>query len=350
MDLHKADDYGEKPTLEDIKRNHIADLKTQAKYGVRFLQYWINEDAGLVFCLMEGPDKDSCVATHQEAHGDIACNVIELKGGDYQIFMGEGKVNEFDITEDAQGALDPGTRSFLVADVICLSPEPFSFNKLKEIALRFKGREVDFNNGRIKFVFNSPSNAVDCARTLHEEFKAMDNEKTQISMTICTGPPVTEHRIIFADVLQLSDCLCDITMNGQITVSSQTVNAYSDGLHDTNNGTYFKILSQKDEKFINILMTALAPMIFTDQFSILNLCKLVGTSQPQLYRKVIALTGRSPNALIHEMRLKKSLRLLNKDFGNVTQVAFASGFNSPSYFTKSFKKRFGTSPANVPKS
>ena len=203
MDLHKADDYGKKPTIEDIKRNHIADLKTQVKYGVRFIQYWINEDAGLVFCLMEGPDKESCIATHQEAHGDMACNVIELKGGDYQIFMGDGRVNEFDITEDVQGALDPGSRTFLFADVISLSQKDF-LQYLKEIALRFRGREVGFNNGRIKFVFNTATVAIACGRTMHDELKRCKMTKQKFPSLFVPGNPLLRETI-FADALRLGD-------------------------------------------------------------------------------------------------------------------------------------------------
>jgi len=118
LDLHKASDYDVKPTIEEIKRNHIADLKTQGKYGVRFIQYWVNEEQGLVFCLMEGPDKESCIATHQEAHGNIACNVIELKGGDYKVFMGDARINEFDITENKDGTFDTGHRTILMTDIV----------------------------------------------------------------------------------------------------------------------------------------------------------------------------------------------------------------------------------------
>src|SRR5688500_13652688 len=99
MDLHRAGDYQVKPTIEEIKRNHIADLKTQAKDGVRFMQYWINEGAGRVFCMTEAPDKDSCMATHQEAQGDMPCNMIELRGGDYEVSMGDGRLNSSDITD-----------------------------------------------------------------------------------------------------------------------------------------------------------------------------------------------------------------------------------------------------------
>ena len=94
-------------------------------------------------------------------------------------------------------------------------------------------------------------------------------------------------------------------------------------------------------------MRTLEPMLGVEQISIEKLSQVVGVSQAQLYRKVMSLTGISPNAFIHELRLRNSLRLVNRDFGNVAQIAFASGFNSPSYFTKSFKKRFQNSPAKL---
>src|SRR2546428_3173734 len=101
MDLHKASDVDDgMPSVEEIKRCHMADLKIQAKYGVRFIQYWINNDAGMFFCLMEGADRESCAAVHQEAHGNMACNIIEVQGGDYNAFMGnESNKNEFDLVE-----------------------------------------------------------------------------------------------------------------------------------------------------------------------------------------------------------------------------------------------------------
>ena len=51
------------------------------KYGVTYHQYWFNEEAGTIYCLMEGPDKESCAATHREANGIIACQIVEVEGG-----------------------------------------------------------------------------------------------------------------------------------------------------------------------------------------------------------------------------------------------------------------------------
>jgi hypothetical protein len=42
-------------------------------------QYWVNEKAGRAYCLMEGPDKESCAATHTEANGFAACQIAEIE-------------------------------------------------------------------------------------------------------------------------------------------------------------------------------------------------------------------------------------------------------------------------------
>ncbi|HKI88702.1 MAG TPA: DUF4242 domain-containing protein, partial [Draconibacterium sp.] len=75
MDFHIIPDV----TIEDVKSAHMADEEVQHKYGVKYHQFWVNEEAGTVFCLMEGPDKEACTATHQEAHGNVACKIEEVE-------------------------------------------------------------------------------------------------------------------------------------------------------------------------------------------------------------------------------------------------------------------------------
>ena len=67
-------------------------------------------------------------------------------------------------------------------------------------------------------------------------------------------------------------------------------------------------------------------------------------SKSQLYRKTIALTGLSPNILLKEFRLERAKQLMKKQRYNIAQITFDSGFTSPSYFTKCFKKQFGLLP------
>jgi AraC-like DNA-binding protein len=67
-------------------------------------------------------------------------------------------------------------------------------------------------------------------------------------------------------------------------------------------------------------------------------------SKSQLYRKTISLTGLSPNILIKEYRLEKAKELMRRQRYTISQITFDSGFTSPSYFTKCFKKKYGLLP------
>src|SRR6188472_2803424 len=85
MDFHKFDSI----TIEDVKTAHMADVAIQDKYGVKYHQFWVNQDAGTVFCLCEGPDKETCELVHQLAHGNKACALTEVESGFYKALMGE---------------------------------------------------------------------------------------------------------------------------------------------------------------------------------------------------------------------------------------------------------------------
>ena len=78
MDVHH---HVEGLTAEAVAGAHKADLATQAKYGVNYLQYWFDEDSGKVFCLVEAPNKEAAEAVHREAHGLVADEITEVKEG-----------------------------------------------------------------------------------------------------------------------------------------------------------------------------------------------------------------------------------------------------------------------------
>jgi len=70
----------------------------------------------------------------------------------------------------------------------------------------------------------------------------------------------------------------------------------------------------------------------------------MGMSRMQLHRKLTALTGQSATAFVRHQRLVKASQLLNSGEA-VSQVAYAVGFSSLSYFTKNFKREFGVAPS-----
>jgi hypothetical protein len=78
MDIHG---HIEGLTADAVAQAHAADLKTQAKYGAKYLRYWFDETTGKVFCLIEAPNKEAAIAVHQEAHGLLADELIEVTEG-----------------------------------------------------------------------------------------------------------------------------------------------------------------------------------------------------------------------------------------------------------------------------
>lgn len=65
----------------DVAQAHLADLKTQDKYDVRYLRYWLDEPNGKVFCLVEAPSADAAANVHREAHGLVADDVFQVQEG-----------------------------------------------------------------------------------------------------------------------------------------------------------------------------------------------------------------------------------------------------------------------------
>jgi hypothetical protein len=79
LDVHNLEPG--KVTFDAVADAHQKDLKTQGKYGVSFLKYWVDEAQGKVYCLAESPDSAAMVNAHKEAHGLVPDLVKEVTDG-----------------------------------------------------------------------------------------------------------------------------------------------------------------------------------------------------------------------------------------------------------------------------
>jgi hypothetical protein len=66
---------------KDVADAHMKDLQEQAKHGVNYKSYWVDETAGKIFCLVEAPDAESARKVHEEAHGLVADDITEVQEG-----------------------------------------------------------------------------------------------------------------------------------------------------------------------------------------------------------------------------------------------------------------------------
>ena len=63
---------------DDVAGAHRKDLETQDEYGVSYLRYWVDEDAGKIFCLVEAPSADDASTVHREAHGLVGDEIYRV--------------------------------------------------------------------------------------------------------------------------------------------------------------------------------------------------------------------------------------------------------------------------------
>lgn len=75
MDIHRKVDGA---TADAVAGAHLKDLETQKKYGVNYQKYWLDENTGTIFCLVEAPDKEAAERVHREAHGLTADEIHEV--------------------------------------------------------------------------------------------------------------------------------------------------------------------------------------------------------------------------------------------------------------------------------
>ena len=73
-------------------------------------------------------------------------------------------------------------------------------------------------------------------------------------------------------------------------------------------------------------------------------------SQVQVYRKLKALTGKTPTQYIRILRMKRAMKLLNSTELNISEIAYNLGFSDPNYFTRTFQKVYGKTPSSIRKS
>ena len=79
IDIHELG--AGKVTAADVEKAHQKDLAVEKKYGVRFINYWVDEKTGTVFCLSQASDASKVVQTHKEAHGLVPVSIASVKQG-----------------------------------------------------------------------------------------------------------------------------------------------------------------------------------------------------------------------------------------------------------------------------
>ncbi len=358
MDFHDLPEVN----IDDSKKAHLKDVLVQEKYKVKYLQYWINEKEGKAYCLIEGPNKEACEATHREANGIAACNLVEVKGGMYDLFLGDNQKIDQGLVRHFNGEVDNGYRFIMSLQFIrpfSLSAQKTTSNKAADqlklacigIVEKYHGRDINQpKEDTVIGIFRTSEAALNCSIDLRNHI-LRSNGKTKyksfnFNIGLCVGQPVTKEQGFFEEALDSVEIFCNVSRASEITTSiffSQISNL-GNQIAQKN---AFRIIEDHDVEFLTSLYKFVRKNLDKETLSVDLLSHEMGVSRAQLYRKIKSLTGISPNHFIRDQRLDKAMYLLKKGNISISEIAFDTGFKNPSYFSKCFQNRFGISPSKV---
>lgn len=358
MDRH---DVSETVTAENVAELHQQDLKIQHKFNCRGLTYWFDENRKTAFCLIEAPNEKAIKEMHHQAHGQVPHRVIEVDANIVESFLGRIEDPEKAQNTSLNIINDPAFRTIMVIRIKRLSPEQNDTTQLKSslknysnpilsLLNSYEGTVVKQSDDYFLVSYKSVSNAVHAALNIQSKFKefidSTSDKRIFLKIALSAGVPVTEKKLIFEDTIKLAERMCAF-IKGKIIVSSEVKDLYK----SENSNAFIKeenlyTLTLENENFLNLFMDYIEATWTNANLKVADLGKPMGCSKSKLYHKINQLTGKSPNTFIREYRLGEALKLLNKNSGNISEIAFETGFASPSYFSKCFQKRYGHSPSD----
>jgi ligand-binding sensor domain-containing protein/signal transduction histidine kinase/DNA-binding response OmpR family regulator len=104
-------------------------------------------------------------------------------------------------------------------------------------------------------------------------------------------------------------------------------------------------ITSLDEQFLQKAIALVEKNMAIAEFTVEELSREMGMSRTLLYKKILALTGKTPLEFIRLLRLKRAALLLQKSQLNVSEITYRVGFKDPKYFRKQFLKEYGVLPS-----
>ncbi|WP_300436625.1 nickel-binding protein [Christiangramia sp.] len=362
MDRH---DVSKEVTAEIVAELHQKDLKIQHRFNCKGLTYWFDDKRKTAFCLVEAPNKAAIKEMHDQAHGEVPHRIIEVDNAIVESFLGRIEDPEKSQKTELNIINDPAFRVIMVVGV-----KPSSFRKVldEKVNLLIKeqnseiikslschdGRLVKINQDHFLISFDSVTNAIKCALEIQLNFKKNFNTNhdspVKLKMSLNGGVPVDEKEGFFENTIKTAQSYYDLVV-GKMVLSTEVKELYeSENSNNSIASDSFVTLNPSEEKFLKDLVNFTEKEWCNPTLNIRDFTQYFGYSKSKLYRKIITLTGKSPNIFLKDYRLTKALQLLNKKDLNVSEVAFETGFNSLAYFSKCFQESFGILPSQYLKS
>lgn len=235
MPLYMDRHYVEGATKSGVAQAHDKDLAIQEKYPIKFLTYWFDEPRCTGFCLVESPDKETIQKAHDEAHGLVPNEIIEVDPRVVKAFLGRVK-DPTPVDLSGEVPIDSAFRAIMFTDLKDSTLMTTMFGDTKALhllhihnalirnALReHHGNEVKHTGDGIMASFVKVEQAVQCAIAIQKAFAAHNqgdpNESLHIRIGLSAGEPVEEDGDLFGSAVQLAARICAHTAPDHILVA-----------------------------------------------------------------------------------------------------------------------------------
>lgn len=212
-------------------------------------------------------------------------------------------------------------------------------NSLSKTLSHFSGSIIEHNDNKYVVAFEDLNDAVLCCLKIQSKFKYItpnfDGSIRRLQIGLCH--PLNN----LEETIQQATNICEFVKH-KIATTYEVKSVY-----EQNNTNSFldrkiiKVLKPSEFAFLVNLIGYLKDHWNNYELSVEELSEPLGYSHSQIYRKTLALTGKSPSAFIRDYRLNRALKMIHLRKGNIGKIAKRSGFRSPTYFSKCFKEKFG---------
>jgi len=243
MDRHYIED-GTRLAIADA---HEKDLKIQHKHGVQFLTYWFDEERCTTFCLVDAPNKDAIQHTHDEAHGNVPHEIVEVDPQIVQAFLGRVK-DPAPAEKSGDVPIDSAFRTIMFTDLKDSTLLSTMFGDIKALHLihvhnaltrntlkTHNGTEVKHTGDGIMASFVAVSDAVDCAKAIQKAFDTYNrdnpDEALYLRIGLSAGEPIEDSGDFFGSAVNLAARLCAHAKPSQI-LAAQVIREQNPGQDD----------------------------------------------------------------------------------------------------------------------
>lgn len=231
------------------------------------------------------------------------CQLIaeQLRENNYQVFTAENGLQALQVLREKEIDL-------IISDVMMPEMDGLTFCKILK---------NDVNTSHIHVLMltakNSPEDRIDCYNAGADAYIAKPFE---------LGVLMARVKNLLNKRKQLTD---SFKQNHEINITNLEYNSI-------------------DETFLSTAVTVIEGHLADEAYDFDTFAVEMSTSKSTLHRKLKSLTGLSPGEFIRNVRMKHAAQMMKNNIGNISEIAYAVGFNDPKYFSRCFKIEYGMTP------